>query len=165
MYKFRANSRFSGNAEIVYMELEKIRDKNDGRLETKEVLKAAKKLKNPLNQYFEWDDTIAAEEFRLITARKIIKAVVYVEENTKSQQPVFINVMSVDSGQYYQNVSVATRDEFDVAILQLKGKILGITKNVKYIEQLAKTPKQKKTAKRIRGKTSEYSKSVQGLVR
>jgi len=58
---------------VAYSELERIRKENDGDLKPEAIVKRAKTQKNPLHPLFEWDDSIAAHEHRLSTARHICR--------------------------------------------------------------------------------------------
>ena len=66
--------------EVAHTALEKIREKN-GNLTAGMVLLEAKKARNPLHKAFEWDDSTAAEEFRLEQARRMLRSIeiVYTE--------------------------------------------------------------------------------------
>lgn len=59
-------------------ELEHIRNQNDGRLLARDVVDFARNPETALHSKFEWDDTKAAEAYRLQTARQIIKVAVVV---------------------------------------------------------------------------------------
>lgn len=61
--------------EMVRDELERLEDQA-GRLTPSIVIEAAKDEQSPLHGYFEWDDSIAAENYRLEQARTLIRSVV-----------------------------------------------------------------------------------------
>lgn len=67
-------------AEIAHRELEKLREKN-GSLTAGLVLLEASKARSPLHKAFEWDNGIAAEEYRLEQARRMLRSIeiTYVE--------------------------------------------------------------------------------------
>lgn len=66
-------------SEVVHQELEQIRKKNpDKTLQPIDIVNAARKKRSPLHRFFEWDDTAAAEKFRLAQATFLVKAVVRV---------------------------------------------------------------------------------------
>lgn len=56
-------------------ELEKIEGKYNGLLSTEIVLKEAKQIDNPLHSWFDWEDTIAGEKWRLHQARLLISSI------------------------------------------------------------------------------------------
>jgi hypothetical protein len=55
--------------------LERIADRHGGELEPIHVIREAKKPDSVLHDWFEWDDTKAAHEYRIDQARKLIASV------------------------------------------------------------------------------------------
>jgi len=74
-FKWSENSRLSGSAEMVGMELEIIRTHNKGKLTPKNIVEVAKNKNHLFHRYFIWDDSTAAHEFRIEQARGLIQAV------------------------------------------------------------------------------------------
>jgi hypothetical protein len=60
-------------SEIIRAHLEKLA--RDGRLTPEQVLTDARKKTSPIHDAFEWDDSKAAEQFRLSQARHLIARV------------------------------------------------------------------------------------------
>ena len=119
VYKFRSGSRFSGDADAVVVEMERIRSET-GALQPEAVLVAAEDEGSALHPHFEWDDTAAAREYRLETARRLIRAVV-TPAATKGDEPlakyvytdrdyVPIATIAADPGRYLQALAAARRD-------------------------------------------------------
>lgn len=65
------------------LELERIATENDGVLFPAHVVEAARATESPLHDWFEWDDSEAAERYRLWQARKLIAVHVVVSEAPK----------------------------------------------------------------------------------
>lgn len=63
-------------------ELERLREP-DGLLLPEKVVAAARQPTSPLHSYFEWDESKAAEQFRLIQARNLIRAVVTIQPSAE----------------------------------------------------------------------------------
>lgn len=61
--------------DVVRDELERLEDQA-GRLTPGIVIEAARDANSPLHGYFEWDDSIAAENYRTEQARTLIRSVV-----------------------------------------------------------------------------------------
>jgi hypothetical protein len=55
-------------------ELRRIHDMHNGSLEPETVVAQAKKIRSPLHNCFEWDDTIAGHKYRLVQARELIRS-------------------------------------------------------------------------------------------
>ena len=60
----------------IIKELKRIAKANKGELQPKAVVDAARDEKSILHSQFDWDDTTAAEKFRLHQARNLIRVVV-----------------------------------------------------------------------------------------
>jgi len=74
-------------AEVAFKELEKIKASNNDVLTAGIVLLSAKKVRSPLHKQFEWDDTAAAEEYRLGQARLMMRCVEVVYTQAPSVAP------------------------------------------------------------------------------
>lgn len=72
--QWKQGSKMTGSAEPVYKELESIR-KKDGNITPRSVVEKAKSKRSALHRHFEWDDSVAAEKFRLEQARKVIRSI------------------------------------------------------------------------------------------
>jgi len=66
------------NPEIV-AELKRLADRHGGELRPADVVDAARPKRSPLHACFEWDDTAAAQEWRLHQARNLLRVVVAYE--------------------------------------------------------------------------------------
>ena len=62
--------------EVIYIELETIRQNNDGVLNPHDVVEYARPDNSLLHTHFEWDDEKASEQYRLWQARQLISLVV-----------------------------------------------------------------------------------------
>lgn len=68
------------------------------------VLKRARDPKNPLHRFFEWDDSAAAERFRLIQASRLVRDVRLVIDTPSGEQRsvrAFLHVVT-DRGHCYE---------------------------------------------------------------
>lgn len=73
---------------IYKADAQKVADEiGDGKVTPQEVLEKARDKNSELHKCFEWDDSIAAEKYRLQQARAIIVNLVYVPK-TKEEEPV-----------------------------------------------------------------------------
>lgn len=91
-------------------ELERI----NGKLTAPDVIKDARSPTSPLHKYFEWDDSKAAQQYRLSQARQLI-AHVYVRsvDNTDIPKPVraFVNLRShSEEERRYESVHLVLAD-------------------------------------------------------
>jgi len=81
-YEFAEGARFqagaSGDAKLIGAHLDLLRQQAKGELTPEDVVSDARHDNSPLHSYFEWDDSAAAEQYRLKQARGLIRAVVAV---------------------------------------------------------------------------------------
>lgn len=85
--KWKRGYRNKIKADVAYGELEKIKGNNNGSLTAGIVLLNAKKARSPLHKQFEWDDSAAAEEYRLVQARLLIRSVEVVYKDAPNLEP------------------------------------------------------------------------------
>jgi hypothetical protein len=94
-YGWRPGSRVSLDAQKAGEALTKIEKAHNGLLEPEMVVDAARDEKSPLHAHFEWDDAVAAGEFRKDQARELIRAIT-VDISRSNVEPrtirAFINV-------------------------------------------------------------------------
>lgn len=77
---------------VALQELERIRQEHGGILRAEDVVLAAEDLSSPLHNSFEWDDTAAAEQWRLQQARQIIRSVVVILPNFSKPINAFVSL-------------------------------------------------------------------------
>ena len=74
----------------VIEELDKIaKDDMDGLIQPERVIEVASDETSPLHRHFEWDDSEAAYEYRLVQARKLIRSVTIIRVDSP---PRYVNV-------------------------------------------------------------------------
>lgn len=90
--------------QVIGDALEKIRSTNGGRIQPRAVIESARSQRNPLHRHFEWDDSVAAESFRLEQARELIRCVRIVDTGVeRGSVRAFVSVKS-ESGVNYHSV-------------------------------------------------------------
>jgi len=82
-------------------ELERISNLNNGQLDAKNVVETAKDKSSPLHDYFEWDTSKAAENFRVYQARLLINHITVIVKYNGSQRETkaFFSVNSTPDGE------------------------------------------------------------------
>jgi len=110
----------------------------NGRLDTADVVDAARNPDSPLHGYFEWDDSAAAEAYRLSQAETLIrrfKIVVTVENvPVRCRRYASIPVAGDTQGRTYYSVPKLRERQADAALLDYARRILG---NVEAVLALA----------------------------
>lgn len=127
VYNWKNGARIKGDAQAVGEELEKIEVLN-----AETVVKKAKKSKGALHDCFEWDDSVAGEEYRKNQARCILRSIVITVEkqNSSEEVPRMISVRAFESvtvndekNMTYVQTEHALSDE--VFRSQIIGRLLG----------------------------------------
>lgn len=85
--KWKPGTQHRVGADVAYTVVEELRKKNNGDVDAELVVKAATSKRNPLHAEFEWDDSAAAHEHRLGQAREILRHLVVVREEIKTDRP------------------------------------------------------------------------------
>lgn len=124
------------DANIVGKELEEI-EKKHGAVTANLLLDRARSQKSKLHSLFEWDDTVAAEQYRLHQARQIITAVAIVTEETKEPLTIraFSNVGEKNKGSFITTAKALNDEETRSIVLKhaldelvaFKSKYAGLT--------------------------------------
>ena len=125
-YEFRNGARYSVDPELACKELARIHHKN-GVLEAQTVVDESTPEDAPLHKVFEWDDAKAANNYRLVQSRTLIKSVRVVREVNKPSVPVYVHVPSetendVKAGYQPMSVVVTRPDMYASALAALTSK-------------------------------------------
>lgn len=97
---------------------------------------------SPTHCLFEWDDSIAAEQYRLDQSRKIITNLRVVYLNTKNEEtkvPAFINTAPPKEKCVYESIETALKHENkrEIILNRLRGELDAFINRNKHIEELA----------------------------
>jgi len=109
VYRVKPGSRLPPRRAQVYGEcLQELADRHGGRLDAEIVISASRSLRSPIHECFEWDDSRAAEEYRRVQARELLRAIIVVQKDTGLVVRAFENVIVTASdldddvaGSYY----------------------------------------------------------------
>ena len=132
MVVWKFNNLYKADAEKVSKEIESIPNATPSR-----ILEYARNENSELHKCFEWDDTVAAEKYRLQQARNIVRNLVYQEE--KKEEPtklrVFYNQSSTNT---YQPTRVLVRNEdsYKELLMQAKSELRAFKNKYKMLTEL-----------------------------
>ncbi|MBO9380014.1 hypothetical protein GG804_24920 [Sphingomonas histidinilytica] len=112
VYQWKDATHAIVDAQIAGEELERIRVRQNGRLDAKDVVDASRPADAPLHEAFEWDDETAAEAYRLDQARYLIRHIDVVVEKTAADPVAVRAFVSVkrDEDRSYTSVQHAMSD-------------------------------------------------------
>jgi hypothetical protein len=111
-YRWKSWGNSKVKAEIVGKVIEKLHDKHQG--VTPELLvEEAKKKRSPVHNLFEWDDTAAAEAYRVHQARLVLNHIEVVIERGEEVPLVIRAFHSVEyeEGRCYTTIKAARANE------------------------------------------------------
>lgn len=112
IYNWKPRAQIKIDAQAAGAELENIRLAHNGRLETGDVVSAARDKASVLHDHFEWDDVAAAEKFRLEQAGYLIRSIEVIVEEGDVANPIraFVSVTR-DSDRSYTSIQHAMSDD------------------------------------------------------
>lgn len=106
IYQWKELARVPVNAQAAGEEIERIRTRQNGRLEPQDLVAASREPTAPLHPVFEWNDAVAAEAYRIDQARYVIRSLV-VQIGTNPDAPPVRAFVSVVRGTDHSYTSTA----------------------------------------------------------
>lgn len=112
VYQWKPESRIKIDAQKAGEEMERIRVRNNGRLDIHALVKAAKAKASPFHEHFDWDDKIAADKHRLQQASHLIVCIEVMIEEQPESKPIraFVSVVR-DADRSYTSINHAMSDD------------------------------------------------------
>lgn len=107
------------NPQVIGKALEEITDEHGGELTPKAVVDKARDKKHPLHPHFEWNDSLAAESYRLDQARNLIR-IVRVEDAGADDgtSRAFISVNDGDGTAYRPLAQIKRSADLQLVVLK-----------------------------------------------
>lgn len=103
------------DAQVAAEALDKLQQ--DGELNVPAVVEAARPEDSPLHAAFEWDDGIAAEQYRRSQARTLLSHIRVRYEDHSPPERVYFNVSTEHARAYYTKARVLEDDELREALI------------------------------------------------
>ena len=140
IYKFAKGISFKADAQVVGETISDIRERNNGMIQAADLVNEARPKRSPLNGLFEWRNGVAAEKFREEQARRVIRAVRTVFDES-SDEPIetvaFVRVRIEGNSGYVSAVQAMTDDELRGQVLaEARAAILGWQKRYRHLGEL-----------------------------
>lgn len=140
-------------AETVVNEFERINSECGG-VTAEVVLDEARPEEAPLHPAFLWDDTEAAERYRLWQARDLVRAVHIVDDEGEDRGSAYVRVVTIDDeeiGSVYKPVAevVSNPSLFASALRELRNKLAGAKRAISDLEREAREAGQLKNEKSL----------------
>lgn len=131
MVVWKFNNLYKADAEKVSKEIESISNVTPA-----SILEYARNENTELHKCFEWDNTVAAEKYRLQQARNIVCSLVYQEEK---KEPTKLRVFySSTKTNTYQPTKVLVRNEdsYKELLMQAKSELRAFKNKYKMLTEL-----------------------------
>lgn len=125
---------FKANAEKVYEDIGQIEEKTPQNL----VYYAEEHPDSELYKCFTWDDTKAANEYRKIEARQVLRLLVYKEDPVEEdEKPIQIRVMQNVNKEYKPvREIVRNNDEYKALLKRAKAELAAFRERYKQLAEL-----------------------------
>lgn len=124
-YEWKDGARFQSgaldDAKQVGDHLELLRKECKGELTPRDVVNDARNPNSPLHSHFEWDDSEAAEAYRLQQARNLIRSVVaiYVDDERPAQRvQAFVHVPEPGAPHYRDTAHALSQTKTRAMVLK-----------------------------------------------
>ena len=127
---WKLNGIFNADAQKCYEEI------GDGKVTPESVLERARDEDSELHKCFCWDDTEAAEKFRLMQARQVIQFLV-VRPKVENPQPVRMFQITSERNVYQPTRLFLTQpDEYQTLLKRAKQELAAIRERYKTLTEL-----------------------------
>lgn len=128
--KWKLNGIFNADAQKVYEEI------GDTQISPEEVLEKARKKKSELHKCFEWDDSIAAEKYRLNQARMLLRFLV-IAPVKEDDEPVRVYQVTSERNVYQPTrLFLQNPDEYNALLKRAKNELIAIKNRYKSLSEL-----------------------------
>lgn len=144
IFKWKDGSQHVVDAESAAAEIERIREEKSGFYKPIDLVDASRPSTAVLHPEFEWNDAIAAEGYRVVQARNIVRCVISAKDpNQEEPDPEFVRVyvsVKTNDGPQYTSVECALSSEEmrDQILKQAKADMLSFQRKYFQIFDMAK---------------------------
>lgn len=131
--EWKINGIFKANAQKVYEEI------GDRKVTPEEVLEQARNDENSeLHKCFEWNDSIAAEKYRLTQARQIIQLLVIKPEKKEEPQVRVFQITTETNNYQPTKLFLEQPDEYKALLQRAKNELAALKTRYKTLSELEK---------------------------
>lgn len=134
-YQWKRGAYITASAEKAGEMCEKLA--SEGRLTAENLLDENRPVNAPLHGAFEWNDTIAAEEYRKDQARHIISCLCIVTERKDEQIRAFYNLERSEPVYKHISVILQSPDDTEALFRMALGELAAFQKKYAAVKKLA----------------------------
>lgn len=138
--KWSLNGIFRADPTKCYEEIQKIGEE----VTPEQVLDRARNKKTELHKCFDWDDSVAAEKYRLVQARQVLSKLIVVKRDVSNEEkePIQFRVMmkneNTKNSTYKQTiVMVKDEDEYQKLLAQAYSELHSFKQKYSCLSELA----------------------------
>lgn len=138
--KWNINGIFKADPTKCYEEIQEIGEE----VTPEQVLDCARNDKTELHKCFDWNDSVAAEKYRLVQARDVLRKLIVVkrEVDNEEREPIQFRVMmkndnSQNSGYKQTIVMVKDEDEYQKLLEQARRELHAFKQKYSCLRELA----------------------------
>ena len=140
VYEFKPMSCINADPQAVGEVCERLDE--EGRLTPEDLLEESRDEDAPLHDYIEWDDSVAAEKYRIRQCAHVIRCIVTVVEHEESEIVTKAFVSLHEPGgkkETYKSVAVALQDVTtrDVVLRNAKRELMTFKRKYVQLSELA----------------------------
>lgn len=129
--EWKINGIFKANAQKVYEEI------GNRKVTPEEVLKQARNDENSeLHKCFEWNDSVAAEKYRLTQARQIIQLLVIKPEKKEEPQVRVFQITTETNNYQPTKLFLEQPDEYKALLQRAKNELSALKTRYKTLSEL-----------------------------
>ncbi len=129
--KWKFDGLFAGDPQKCYEEL------GEANVTPEEVLNIAKDKKTELHKCFEWDDTVAANKYRLVQARQIIQSFVIVRQEENKPQVRAFQITTTTNTYQPTRLFLQQPDEYKALLERAKEELKAFRQKYKQLQELS----------------------------
>lgn len=129
--EWKINGIFKADAQKVYEEI------GDKKVTPEEVLEQARNDKNSeLHKCFEWNDSVAAEKYRLVQARQVIQFLVIKPEKKEEPQVRVFQITTETNNYQPVRLFLEQPDEYKALLQRAKNELSALKTRYKTLSEL-----------------------------
>lgn len=136
MFEWKTGTRYAVAAEDAAEELERIRI-TFGDLNPESIVRESSPPGAALHSMFSWNNRVAADKWRAQEARKIVRALVVVDDQ-EERQPVYVHVNTEERPRYEPlEIVVRSIDLYTSALSELEAQMNGLKTSLEQLKRAA----------------------------
>lgn len=137
---WKRNAPGGVKADVIYKTIKTIMKQNGGTVLPEQLILAAKPKSSPLHGCFTWNDTLAAQKYREVEARYILRNIVIIADNEDEEitTRALVNVSDEDDQSCYATIQTVLADDdmYQQLLRQAKKEMVAFTEKYSQLKEL-----------------------------